>query len=178
MKPESEPEPIVTVSTVSHSKYNPGSTTEPESNVPPPTTSVNSLETLKYDPGSTTEPESEPKPIAIEPHTPVTPQKVLPIPSPNYGPGSTGDQVGNITESESKPDAPSTTMTLQNTSVMTPVIKRKSFFSTPSPPGPDSIYWKYVSCEEDAKWYDHSGTDDSFCTIRQMKEELQELYEQ
>ncbi|KAG1814331.1 uncharacterized protein BJ212DRAFT_1300643 [Suillus subaureus] len=184
MEPESEPEPIITVSTVPHPKYNPGSTTEPESDVPPP----------KYNPGSTTEPESEPEPIAIEPHTPVAPQKVLPILPPNYEPGSTtesesemdapnaapppANNPSSVTESESKPDAPSTTMTLQNTSVMTLVIKRKSFFSTPSPPGPDSIYWKYVSREEDAKWYDHLGTDNSFCTVRQMKEELQELCDQ
>jgi hypothetical protein len=86
-----------------------------------------------------------------------------------------GNDPSSVTESESEPDAPSTTTTLQNTSVMTPVIKRKSFFSTPSPPGPDSIYWKYVSREEDAKWYDRLGTDDSFRAVRQMKEELQEL---
>jgi hypothetical protein len=58
---------------------------------------------------------------------------------------------------------------------LTPVlrqIKRKSFFNTPSPPGPDSFYWKYVSQEEDAKWYDRSGTDASFRAVHQMKEEL------
>ncbi|KAG2068412.1 hypothetical protein BDR04DRAFT_1157943 [Suillus decipiens] len=39
--------------------------------------------------------------------------------------------------------------------------KKKGFFDTPSPPGPDSLYWKYVFQEEDTKWNDHSHTDET-----------------
>ncbi|KAG0696654.1 hypothetical protein DFH29DRAFT_1004371 [Suillus ampliporus] len=135
----------------------PGSTTEPESDELTTPLAPTSVIAPKYDPGSTTEPESD------EP-TPLAPTSVV---APKYNPGST-------TEPESdKPMAPVTTMTLTASS-----LKRKSFFATPSPPGPNSIYWKYVSQEEDAVWYDRSGTDDRFRVARQLKRELQQLCDQ
>ncbi|KAG1837807.1 hypothetical protein C8R48DRAFT_782569 [Suillus tomentosus] len=54
-------------------------------------------------------------------------------------------------------------------------LDRHCMFATPSPPPPGSIYWKYFTTEEDARWYDRSGTDKSFQAVRKMKEELQAL---
>ncbi|KAG1846996.1 hypothetical protein DFJ58DRAFT_730323 [Suillus subalutaceus] len=107
------------------------------------------------DPDSVTEPESEldvpPKPV----------QPVQPVQPLENDPDS-------ITEPESSDiDIPSSTLTA--------TLKRKSFFATPSPPPPNSIYWKHVSREEDARWYDRTGTDDSFRAVRQMKQELEQL---
>lgn len=48
-------------------------------------------------------------------------------------------------------------------------LNPRSFFATPSPPPPNSIYWKYVTPEEDTKWYDCAGVDESFSVVRQRK---------
>ncbi|KAG2337296.1 hypothetical protein BDR05DRAFT_1005173 [Suillus weaverae] len=68
----------------------------------------------------------------------------------------------SVTEPESELDA-------------TPVHIHKPIFATPSPPPPTSIYWKYVSKEEDAAWYARSGKDDGFHAVHQIKRELQAL---
>jgi hypothetical protein len=54
-----------------------------------------------------------------------------------------------------------------------PVLNRNSFFATPSPPPPGSLYWKYFTPEEEAKFYDHSRTNEAFREIRQKKYELE-----
>ncbi|KAG2068876.1 hypothetical protein BDR04DRAFT_1157402 [Suillus decipiens] len=56
--------------------------------------------------------------------------------------------LNSITESESELDIPPKPQTPQQ------VMQKKSFFATPNPPPPGSIYWKYVLHEEDARWYD------------------------
>ncbi|KAG1725614.1 uncharacterized protein EDB91DRAFT_1254662 [Suillus paluster] len=77
------------------------------------------------------------------------------------------DDPSSVTEPESEPDAPMATMT--------PRLDRHCMFATPSPPPPGSIYWKYFMREEDAKFYDCAGTDESFHAVRQKKKELQAL---
>jgi hypothetical protein len=77
----------------------------------------------------------------------------------------------SVTEPESEPE----THTIPTVVCITPKPKKKDwtdFFATPSPPSPTSNYWKYVTREEDAAWYDRAGTDDSFHVVRQMKREL------
>ena len=49
----------------------------------------------------------------------------------------------------------------------------KSIFATPSPPPPSSLYWKYITCEEDAKWYDWEHKDSSYDKVRRWKKELE-----
>ncbi|KAG2061616.1 hypothetical protein BDR06DRAFT_1001892 [Suillus hirtellus] len=103
---------------------------------------------LKNDLSSITEPESD----IEEP-----PIKLLPL----------KDDLSSVTEPKSDVEEPSISATI------TP--KKKSFFNTPSPPRPDSLYWNYVSQEEDAKWNDHVHTDESFDTVHQIKKELADL---
>lgn len=83
---------------------------------------------------SVTEPESEPKIAA--------PTLTLLI-----------DNLSSMTEPESEPkNSPQPEFTIPiKIKGATPVLKKKGFFDTPSPPGPDSLYWKYVSHEEDEK---------------------------
>ncbi|KAG2028590.1 hypothetical protein BDR03DRAFT_1019600 [Suillus americanus] len=95
------------------------------------------------------------------------------------------DSTGSITEPESEDVAvqattlvPAATSTPGSTTIP-PRLERldpRSFFATPSPPPPDSIYWKYVTREEDSKWYDRAGVDDSFSVVHQRKRELQALF--
>ncbi|KAG2753915.1 hypothetical protein P692DRAFT_20721903 [Suillus brevipes Sb2] len=101
---------------------------------------------------SITEPESD-EPVAAAP----LPSKVL-------------SSDNSITEPESEPDnAPIALSTPK------PTITKlhKKWFATPSPPAPDSIYWKYFTREEDARMYDRSGTDKSFQAVRELKHQLQ-----
>jgi hypothetical protein len=164
-------------------KYDPESVTEPESDLDIPPKPQTLLQPLVCDPESVTEPESD-LDVPPKPQTPL--QVIQPL-------------VDSVTESESDVDVPPRPRTpLQ---VIQPLVcdpdsvtesesdldvppkhtpkktepKRKSFFKTPSPPPPDSIYWKYVSCEEDARWYDRTGTDNSFEGVRKMKRELEQL---
>lgn len=134
---------------------------EPESDEPTALKSAPTSTVLKYDPGSTMEPESD------KPMTPIVSTALTTITPRNYDPGST-------TKPKSDEDKPAATTVTPTAST----LKQKSFFATPSPPGPDSIYWKYVTQEEDAAWYDRSGTDDRFHAVRQMKRELQQLCDQ
>jgi len=138
--------------------YNPSSVTETESdieNIPQPPVKTPIKNPPKNDPSSVTEPESDVEDI---PQPPVkTPIKNPPENDPS-----------SVTEPESDVED------IPQPPIKTP-IKKKGFFDTPSPPAPDSLYWKYVSCEEDAKWYDRSRTDNSFLAIRQMKQELTDL---
>ncbi|KAG1843969.1 hypothetical protein F4604DRAFT_1937842 [Suillus subluteus] len=105
----------------------PDSVTEPESepDVPPkPIQPVQPAQPLENNPDSVMEPESE---------LDVPPNPVQPIQPLKNDPDS-------VTEPESSDiDIPSSTLTA--------TLKRKSFFATPSPPPPNSIYWKYVSRE-------------------------------
>jgi hypothetical protein len=83
------------------------------------------------------------------------------------------DDPSSVTEPESEPETPfSTPIKIKGA---TPVQKKKGFFDTPSPPGPDSIYWKYVAREQDKKWYDCSKTDDSFHAVHSMKQQLRDM---
>ncbi|KAG1804053.1 uncharacterized protein BJ212DRAFT_1486892 [Suillus subaureus] len=79
----------------------------------------------------------------------------------------------SVTELESKPKV----CTALPPVVTTPKPKKDwtDFFATPSPPSPMSNYWKYVTPEEDALWYDRAGTDDGFQVVHQMKQELCEI---
>ncbi|KAG1719624.1 uncharacterized protein EDB91DRAFT_1257535 [Suillus paluster] len=139
-----------------------GSITEPESEeiaAPAHTTSAVAVTATatttipSADDGSTTEPESDTEfvPPSISTLTAAIKTEVRFTSGPSSTPAST---------------------------TMPPRLERldpQSFFATPSPPPPNSIYWKYVMCEEDSKWYDRAGVDDSFTVIRQRKQELQEL---
>ncbi|KAG1730039.1 hypothetical protein EDD22DRAFT_960784 [Suillus occidentalis] len=104
---------------------------------------LNHLDPPKYDLKSVTEPESDlnvpPKPqILLQPLICNLESVIQPlICDPD-----------NVTESESELDIPS-----KHTPNKTE-LKGKPFFKTPSPPSPDSIYWKYMLREEDARWYD------------------------
>ncbi|KAG1826391.1 hypothetical protein EV424DRAFT_1537493 [Suillus variegatus] len=126
----------------------------PQPAIPTPTLPVD-------DPSSMTEPESEPKRSA-----PTKPTPTLPVDDPS-----------SVTEPESEPEnppQPEFSMPIKIKGA-TPVSKKKGFFDTPSPPGPNSLYWKYISCEEDDRWYDRSKTDDSFDAVRQMKQQLRDI---
>lgn len=157
-EPESEPEPLVSVETVlTTTILDPESVTESESEPKATPNNITSLPVISADPESMTEPESEPE---------ATPNNVqltsLPaIPDPE-----------SVTEPESETDtAPPPVST-------TPKPKKKdwtNFFATPSPPSPTSNYWKYVTPEEDALWYDRARTDSGFRVVRQMKQELREI---
>jgi hypothetical protein len=131
----------------------------------------------KYKLSSVTEPESDIEKL---------PQP-LPQPSiktsiknlPENEPSSVTEPKSDIELPQPLPQVPSSVTKLESDIedilIKTP-IKKKSFFDTPSPPGPDSCYWKYVSQEEDAKWYDHAHTDNSFLTVRQIKQDLKLLH--
>ncbi|KAG0691679.1 hypothetical protein DFH29DRAFT_1010481 [Suillus ampliporus] len=141
----------------------PGSITEPESPIPAPPAVVKSPTST----GSITEPESPiPAPSAVI-KSPASTGSVTepesPIPAPPAvvkSPTSTG----SVTEPESPDPTPK--------KILKP-FNRAHMFATPSPPGPDSVYWKYFTWEEDARMYDHSGTDKSFQAVRELKRKLQ-----
>ncbi|KAG2069994.1 hypothetical protein BDR04DRAFT_1155982 [Suillus decipiens] len=114
------------------------------------------------DPSSVMEPESEPK---------NTPQPIKPTPIISV------DDLSSVMEPESKPKnlpQPEFSMSIKIKGA-TSVPQKKGFFDTPSPPGPDSLYWKYVLHEEDERWYDHAKTDDSFRAVRSMKQQLRDI---
>ncbi|KAG1906312.1 uncharacterized protein F5891DRAFT_1182561 [Suillus fuscotomentosus] len=133
------------VPTTKPPQNDPSSITEPESDVEEP---LIKLIPPKDDLSSVTEPESG----VEEPLIKLLPPK---------------DDPSSVTEPESDVEEPSISATI------TP--KKKSFFDTLSPPGLDSLYWKYVSREEDAKWNDHAHTDESFDAVHQIKKELADL---
>ncbi|KAG2738495.1 hypothetical protein P692DRAFT_20882627 [Suillus brevipes Sb2] len=151
-------QPLVSVETVSTTTIlDPESVTEPESEPEATPNNITSPPVISADPESVTEPESEPE---------ATPNNIqltsLPaIPDPE-----------SVTEPESETDtAPPPVST-------TPKPKKTDwtdFFATPSPPSPTSNYWKYVTPEEDALWYDRARTDSGFRVVRQMKQELREI---
>ncbi|KAG1796665.1 uncharacterized protein HD556DRAFT_1441345 [Suillus plorans] len=152
-EPESEPDaPTTAPPTVLAPVCDSDSITEPESEPDTPTTAPPTVLAPVCDSDSITEPESEPDAPTTAP-----PTVLAPICDSD-----------SITEPESEPDAHNLEPT-----VATPV--HKPIFATPSPPPPTSIYWKYVSKEEDAAWYDRSGNDDRFRAVREIKRELQAL---
>jgi hypothetical protein len=145
MEPESEPEapqnnpqltPIASLKVVQvlATISDPESVMEPESEPKAPLV----LATI-HDPKSLMEPESKPE----------APLVLATIPDPE-----------GVTELESEPEV----YTAPPPVIKTPKPKKNwtDFFAIPSPPSPTSNYWKYVTPEEDALWYDHAGTDDSF----------------
>jgi hypothetical protein len=99
----------------------------------------------------------EPKSKPENPPQPTIPTPTLPVDDPS-----------SVTEPESEPED-------QLIKGATPVPKKKGFFDTPSPPGPDSLYWKYISHEEDDRWYDRSKTDASFDAVRHMRQKLRDI---
>ncbi|KAG1869610.1 hypothetical protein F4604DRAFT_1927005 [Suillus subluteus] len=87
----------------------------------------------KYEPSSVTEPESDIEDL---------PQ---PLPQPSIK-NLPKNNPSSVTEPESD---------IEDLPINTP-IKKKSFFDTPSPPGPDSCYW-------------------NFLTVHQIKQDLKDL---
>ncbi|KAG1803114.1 uncharacterized protein BJ212DRAFT_1487158 [Suillus subaureus] len=82
----------------------------------------------------------------------VAPQPLNIAPLPSKALPSDND---SVMEPESEPTTPKP---------IAPKLNWK-WFATPSPPPPDSIYWKYFTQEEDAHMYDCSGTDKSFQAV-------------
>ncbi|KAG2337405.1 hypothetical protein BDR05DRAFT_1005043 [Suillus weaverae] len=147
-EPESEPEIAAPTPTIPID--DPSSVTKPESepeNPPQPTIPTPTLPV--DDPSSATEPESDP-------------EDKLPAPPPLQNDPS------SVTEPESEPED-------QLIKGATLVPKKKGFFDTPSPPGPGSLYWKYILHEEDDRWYDRSKTDASFDAVHQMRQKLRDI---
>ncbi|KAG1792356.1 uncharacterized protein HD556DRAFT_1444618 [Suillus plorans] len=64
------------------------------------------------------------------------------------------------------------TVVLPTPKPIIPKLDRK-WFKTPSPPPPDSIYWKYFTQDEEAHFYDCSQMDKSFQAVRELKHQLQ-----
>ncbi|KAG1727077.1 uncharacterized protein EDB91DRAFT_1254048 [Suillus paluster] len=115
------------------------SITKPESDIHVPPEHVQPVRPLENDPESITESESDvgvpPKPPS---QTPNTPKKTIqPL---VYNPDS-------LTE----PESSDIELALSTSTASMTTLKRKSFFATPSSPPPNSIYWKYMSREEDAR---------------------------
>ncbi|KAG1831925.1 hypothetical protein DFJ58DRAFT_848123 [Suillus subalutaceus] len=136
---------LLIVPTTTPSKEDPSSVMEPESKIeePPPVPPPPPQE----DPSSITEPESEPEEPPIKNLPPIK------HPPPKDDPSS-------VMEPESEPEEPPIKTPIKGA---TTTPKKKSFFDTPSPPGPDSLYWKL-------------GTDQSFDTVRKIKAELRDLH--
>ncbi|KAG2109480.1 hypothetical protein DEU56DRAFT_920361 [Suillus clintonianus] len=146
------------------------SITDPESeditvtpSISTPTTVATTTTIPPADDDSTTEPDSDAE--IVTPGISTLTAVIEVNSGPCMDPGST-------TESESDENVPLAAP------VVPPHLDRldsRSFFATPSPPPPDSIYWKYITREEDSKWYDRAGTDSSFSAVRHRKQELQAL---
>ncbi|KAI6023090.1 hypothetical protein BKA83DRAFT_12597 [Pisolithus microcarpus] len=135
----------------------PRSTTEPESDDVLPLhkhTPRSAIPARPVSPGSTTEPE-----LDIPPHE-QTPHPPQPVSS-----GSTTEHELGVPLRQQIPRPAG--------SPSKPIFK--SIFATPSPPPPGSFYWKYVTPEEDAKWYDRAGQDNTFNVIHRWKKELEDL---
>ncbi|KAG2054061.1 hypothetical protein BDR06DRAFT_996746 [Suillus hirtellus] len=112
---------------------------KPKSDPPEPTLHQVITPPHVDDPESVTKPESDPP----EP----TPQQVITPPCVN--------NPESVTKPESDPPEPMAHLsTITRPVLSTPKSNMKSMFAIPSPPPPGSIYWKYVSKEEDEAWYD------------------------
>ncbi|KAG1808273.1 uncharacterized protein BJ212DRAFT_1303143 [Suillus subaureus] len=85
------------------------------------------------------------------------PSNITPLPSKALPSGN-----DSVTEPESEPTTPKP---------IAPKLDQK-WFTTPSPPPPGSIYWKYFAQEEEACFYDHSRTDESFQAVWELKHKL------
>ncbi|KAG1853578.1 hypothetical protein C8R48DRAFT_675841 [Suillus tomentosus] len=159
-EPESDPpEPTLQQVFTPPRVDDPESITEPESDPPEPTPQQVITPPRVDNPESITEPESDPP----EP----TLQQVITPPCVN--------DPESVTEPESDPPEPMAhSSTITRPVLSMPKTNMKSIFATPSPPPPGSIYWKYVSKEEDEAWYDQSRTDKNFLVVRAMKRELEE----
>jgi hypothetical protein len=170
----STPATLATAATVSPADND--SITEPESDAEIVTPSMSTPATLTTaatvspaDDDSITEPESDAEIVTPSVSTPTTLATAATV--------SPADD-NSITEPESDAEIV-TPCTDPGSTTIPPRLDRLtdscSFFTTPSPPPSDSIYWKYITREEDSKWYDRAGTDSSFSTVRQWKQELRAL---
>ncbi|KAG2127538.1 uncharacterized protein EDB93DRAFT_1109272 [Suillus bovinus] len=155
----SEKEHLIRQQLLHHPNTMPPWPDEPESDPPEPTLQQVISPPHVDNPESITEPESDPP----EP----TPQQVI-IPSCVNNPES-------VTEPESDPPEPMAhSSTITKPVLSMPKSNMKSIFTIPSPPPPESIYWKYVSKEEDEAWYNQLRTDKNFLVVHAMKQELEE----
>ncbi|KIK36558.1 hypothetical protein CY34DRAFT_16310 [Suillus luteus UH-Slu-Lm8-n1] len=166
--------PILPASAPAH-VYDSGSTTEPESELDPPALVLAPPPAYVYDSGSMMEPKSKPDPpvsvlACVYDSDSITEPESEPDPPATTTPAILAPicDLDSIMEPESEPDAPAVLAPVYNSdsitepeseldvpttapsTVATPV--HKPIFATPSPPPPTSIYWKYVSKEEDAAW--------------------------
>ncbi|KAL4063316.1 hypothetical protein J3A83DRAFT_4379734 [Scleroderma citrinum] len=140
----------------------PGFTTEPESDTdlkcistPHPTTPSIPATVQLASPGSIIEPESD-APVQAQSSEPSQPVST-PHPASQH-PSLTKSNIGSA-------DVPLTQC----------LCVHKTIFATPSPPPPGSLYWKYITHEEDARWYDQEGKNSSFDMVWHWKQELEEL---
>ena len=100
-------------------------------------------------------------------------------------PASTAQHISCSSETEPESDVPgkyinivafASTQFCHPVLECTPTPRRvQSIFATPSPPPPGSLYWKYVTPEEDAQWYDCAGKNSQFDTVRRWKKELENM---
>ncbi|KAI6020381.1 hypothetical protein PISMIDRAFT_23992 [Pisolithus microcarpus 441] len=134
----------------------PGSTTEPESDDTPlhKPTPHSAILAQPVSPGSTTESE-----LDIPPH-----EQTLHPPQPVSSGSTTECELGAPLQQQTPHPAALPSK---------PVFK--SIFATLSPLPPGSLYWKYITPEEDAEWYDHTGQDKTFNVIWYWKKELEHL---
>ncbi|KAG1859626.1 hypothetical protein F4604DRAFT_1930591 [Suillus subluteus] len=135
------------------------SITEPESDVIP--VPLNQPSTLRPDhvrtqtSSSITEPESDVIPVPLNQPSTLQLDRVRTQTS------------SSITEPESESDE------LPSNPFNQPVLNRNSFFATPSPSPPGSLYWNYFTQEEEANFFDCSRTNEAFREIRQKKYKLE-----
>ncbi|KAG0692629.1 hypothetical protein DFH29DRAFT_1008309 [Suillus ampliporus] len=134
-----------------------GSITEPESD--DPTIPLITPTTISKAPstGSITEPKSDDPTVSLGITTTIS---------------KAPESDGSITEPESDDNDVATVPTISESSAH---LGCHYLFTTPSPPPPGSLYWKYFTKEEDVRMYDRSGTDKSFQAVRETKKELQAL---
>ncbi|KAI6142124.1 hypothetical protein BKA82DRAFT_28518 [Pisolithus tinctorius] len=154
----------------------PGSTTEPESEAPTAPLRTQTphppLPAQRPSPGSTTEPESNDVPVHTQtPHPP--------LPARHPSPGSTTEPESEAPAAPLHEQTPCPALSPTKAGSDNVSARRipifKSIFATPSPLPPGSIYWKYITPEEDARWYDCAGQDKTFNVIQRWKKELEDL---
>ncbi|KAG2067370.1 hypothetical protein BDR04DRAFT_1159172 [Suillus decipiens] len=160
-----------------------GSITEPKSDVPPAanlTTPISHLigsSKAPFHTGSITKPKSDDLPAANFTEPSKAPLSTGSITEPK----SDDPPAANLTVTKPESDGSITELESDDITMVLPVSKSTArldchcMFVTPSPPPPSLLYWKYFTKEEDARMYDHSGTDESFQAVQQMKKELQAL---
>ncbi|KAG1761068.1 hypothetical protein EDD22DRAFT_848059 [Suillus occidentalis] len=139
-----------------------------------------SLQKAPLSTGSIMEPESDDPPVMHVTPTITTPTSKAPLSTGSITEPELDDPPVTHVAPRSESDDLVATSTnpgpkTMSVSESTTRLDCHCMFVTPSPPPPGSIYWKYFTREEDARWYDRSGTDKSFQAVRKMKQELQAL---